>query len=190
MNVVRQKLDIDKIWWRNVQLGEFYNIERHHQIKGGGGSLYIEVPASIVPLTLEFLNVPKVDVENLQVITIEAGVVGVPNQFSPIEFHKKKGGRMRIARQNRRQPNSQRHPAWTAARGFPLATDDIGCKKDAEIYFPDGGLRIYIARTFDNKYYAGFTSGSRPPNMLRNNPMWDLYPESTKKPVGGVIEAV
>lgn len=28
-----QKLNIDRIWWRNVQPGEFYNIERYPQIQ-------------------------------------------------------------------------------------------------------------------------------------------------------------
>ena len=32
-----QQIDIESIWWRNVQPGEFYNIERYHQIRGGGG---------------------------------------------------------------------------------------------------------------------------------------------------------
>lgn len=187
--MTHSKLSIDKIWWRNVQLGEFYNIERFHQINGGGGSLYIEIPSSIVPLTLDFLGVTGADVENLGVITIEAGVVGAPGESGPIEFHKKKGGRMRIARQNRRQPNSQRHPAWTADRGFPIAPDSISSKEDAAPYFPQGGLRIYIAKTFDGEYYAGFTRGPRPATMARNHPMWDLYPPDTKRPVGGLITA-
>ena len=74
---------IDRIWWRNVQIGEFYNIERFQQIKGGGGSLYIEIPSSLVPDTLSFLGVETgstddVDTENLNVITIQARVMGAP----------------------------------------------------------------------------------------------------------------
>lgn len=182
-------LNIESIWWRNVQPGEFYNIERYHQIPGGGGSLYIEVPSSMVPETLEFLEVTSTNIDELPVITIEAGVVGAPGVTGPIEFQRKKGGRMRIARQNRRSPHSQRHPAWTARRGFPLAPDDIGSKEDALPYFPDGGLRIYIAKTSEGDFHAGFTMGPRPANIGRNHPMWDLYPASTRKPVGGVIDA-
>jgi hypothetical protein len=180
------KIEIDRIWWRNVQPGEFYNIERYHKIKGGGGSLYIEIPSSIVPETLDFLGKSHTNVDSLFVITIEVGVVGQSDVSSPIEFHRKAGGRMRIARQNRQQPNSQRHPAWTATNGFPRAPDGIGSKEEAMPYFPEGGLRVYIARSFEGKYYAGFTKGRRPTEMKSNDPSWDLY--SSNK-VGGVINA-
>lgn len=182
-----QKLNIDRIWWRNVQPGEFYNIERVPRIEGGGGSLYIEIPASMVLGTLDFLDATGAPVESLPVITIEAGVIGQPGLSGPIEFQRKNGGRMRIARQNRQQPHSQRHPAWTAARRFPSAPDDVGNKEEALRYFPEGGLRIYIAKTIEGDYYAGFTTGRRPADMKPNHPMWNLYPQG--KVVGGVIDA-
>lgn len=181
-----QKLNIDRIWWRNVQPGEFYNIERYPQIQGGGGSLYIEIPSSMVPETLDFLDATGANVEALPVITIEAGVVGQPGVSGPIEFQRKKGGRMRIARQNRQQTSSARHPAWTAARGFPTAPDDVANKEAALPYFPQGGLRIYIAKTFDGEYFAGFTKGPRPASVTTNSPMFKLYPQG--KVVGGVID--
>ncbi len=179
------KLNIHSIWWRNVQPGEFYNIERYHQIAGGGGSLYIEIPSSMVPATLNFLGVTEADVGSLPVITIEARVIGQPNVSGPIEFQRKNGGRMRIARQNRQQPHSQRHPAWVSDQGFPTAPDGIGSTDEARPYFPEGGLRIYIAKTIDGDYYAGFTKGPRPASMVPTNPMWELYGNR----VGGVIDA-
>lgn len=183
-----QKLNVDRIWWRNVQPGEFYNIERPHRLaSGGGGSLYIEIPSSIVAKTLDFLDATGFNVEDLPVITIEAGVVGRPGESGPIEFQRKAGGRMRIARQNRQQPNSQRHPAWIAQRGFPTAPNDVRSKEEALPYFPEGGLRIYIVKTVEGDYYAGFTKGPRPEDMRRNDPMWDLYPQG--KAVGDVIDA-
>jgi hypothetical protein len=181
-----QKLKIDRIWWRNVQPGEFYNIERHHQIQGGGGSLYIEIPGSMVPATLDFLGASGANVGSLPVITIEAGVIGQSGVSGPIEFHRKAGGRMRIARQNRQQPNSQRHPAWEATRGFPTAPDDVRSTEEALQYFPEGGLRVFIAKTVDGDYYAGFTKGPRPARMQPNDPMWELYSQNE---VGGVIDA-
>ncbi|GEO97300.1 hypothetical protein [Kocuria turfanensis] len=182
-----QKLNVDRIWWRNVQPGEFYNIERYHRIEGGGGSLYIEIPSSMVPATLDFLDATGTDVEALPTITIQAGVADTSGVSAPIEFQRKAGGRMRIARQNRQQPNSQRHPAWTAARGFPLAPDGVRNKEEALPYFPEGGLRIYIFKTVEGDYYAGFTKGLRPANMKPNNPAWDLYTQG--RTVGGVIDA-
>lgn len=181
---MEQILTIDRIWWRNVQPGEFYNIERHHRIAGGGGALYIEIPSSIVPETLDFLGVSGANVQQLPVITIEARVVGQSSVSGPIEFHEKAGGRMRIARQNRQQPNSQRHPAWIAERGFPTAPDGVSSKEEALHYFPDGGLRIYIAKTVEGDYYAGFKEGPRPASVKPNDPDWDLYSQDK---VGGVI---
>ncbi|MEA3588415.1 hypothetical protein J6I75_08625 [Pseudidiomarina sp. 1APP75-27a] len=182
---MKNKLNISRIWWRNVQPGEFYNIERHHQLRGGGGSLYIEIPSSMVPATLGFLGAETTDVRSLSVVEIEARVIGEPRISGPIEFHPKAGGRMRIARQNRQQPHSQRHPAWTSARKFPTAPDGVGSTEEARQYLPEGGLRIYIAKTVEGEYYAGFTTGSRPPHMTQNDPMWELYGNG----VGGVIDA-
>ncbi|MCC8408618.1 hypothetical protein LJ707_06735 [Mucilaginibacter sp. UR6-1] len=179
------KLNIESIWWRNVQPGEFYNIERHHRIEGGGGSLYIEIPSSMVPQTLNFLDVTETDFNSMASLVIEAFVIGNPKISGPIEFRSKAGGRMRIANQNRRQPSSQRHPAWTSTLGFPRASDEVSNKNEALEFFPEGGLRIYIAKTVDGNYYAGFTKGHRPSNIKENNPMFELY--STN--VGGVINA-
>lgn len=185
--MAQKKLNVDRIWWRNVPPGEFYNIERHHQIRGGGGSLYIEIPSSMVPETLGFLDMAGTDVDAFPVTTIQAGVVGQSAQSGPIEFHPKSGGRMRIARQNRQQPHSQRHPAWTVVRGFPTAPDDVQNKEDALPHFPEGGLRIYIVKTVEGDYYAGFTKGLRPANVKLGDPAWDLYTQG--KTVGGVIDA-
>lgn len=175
------KINIKRIWWRNVQLGEFYNIERFHRIPGGGGSLYIEIPGSIVSSTLDFLGATERDLP----LTIQASVIGNPSVSGEIEFQKKAGGRMRIANQNRQQPSSQRHPAWIESRGFPKAPDGIANKEDAMPYFPEGGLRIYIAQSTDGNYFAGFTKGVRPSDMPENHPMWELYNSG----VGGLIEA-
>ena len=181
-----QQVNIEKIWYRNVQLGEFYNIERVPKIAGGGGSLYIEIPNSLVQRTLEFLNADGEDVSSLPVITIDAGVIGSPSQHAPIEFHPKRGNRMRIARQNRQQASSLRHPAWSPDNGFPKAPDGVTSKAEAEAYFPDGGIRIYIAKSYDGQFFAGYTTGYRPPTMKPEHPMWELYCQTG---VGGVINA-
>lgn len=181
-----QKLNITQIWWRNVPPGEFYNIERHHQIEGGGGSLYIEIPSSMVRDTLNFLGTTDATFQLNGEFVIQAGVIGQPNLSGPITFKPKSGGRLRIARQNRQQPNSQRHPAWTSTYGFPTAPSNVTSTLSAMSYFPNGGLRIYIAKTDVGHYYAGFKTGPRPANMKQNDPNWNLYAESG---VGGVINA-
>ncbi|MBI9079928.1 MAG: hypothetical protein JEY79_09345 [Pseudodesulfovibrio sp.] len=182
----KKTITTDSIWWRNVQPGEFYNIERYHRIGGGGGSLYIEIPGSMVAATLDFLDVTSGNLNELPV-TINAGTIGKLGIFSPIEFQKKSGGRMRIVNQNRQQPNSQRHPAWTADLGFPTAPDDVRNKEEALPYFPKGGLRIYISKTAEGEYFAGFTQGTLPARLESNSLMKALYPQ--RNIPGGVINA-
>lgn len=178
-------IEIDKVWWRQVQLGEFYNIERHPQIAGGGGSLYIEIPSSMKEKTLNFLGYELEEGEASLPISISAHVLTDPGVIGILEFKSKAGGRLRISNQNRRQESTMRHPAWTKAYGFPEAPDWISNREEAADYFPEGGLRIYIARSTSGDYYAGFTMGERPGNMDVNDPNWELY---NSKGVGGVIE--
>lgn len=184
-----QMLNIERIWWRNVRKGEFFNIERHPNVtKGGQGSLYIEVPESLTPKTLDFLGV-----SNIASLphTIQAGLADDMNSTisGPIEFRRKSHSspRMFIARQNRQMRGAERHPAWDRARGFPSAPDEIQTREEAESYFPDGGLRVYIAKTSDGDYYAGFTTGRRPADMDEDDPAWDLFSQGSV--VGDVIYA-
>lgn len=185
-----KEVPIDLIWWRNVRPGEFYNVERHPNVTTGGqGSLYFEIPGSLVPKTLDFLGLDSL--ESLPHVIqaglsddIESGI------FGPIEFRRKskKSDRMRIARQNRQMTGAQRHPAWDSSRGFPSAPNSVQSSNESAPYFPEGGLRIYIAKTVEGDYYAGFTTGSHPAGMGRDDPAWDLYTQGLS--VGGVIYAI
>lgn len=182
-----QSIEVDQVWWRNVQKGEFYNIEREHKIEGGGGSLYIEIPASLVADTLEFLDRQPSELHDGEPIVINAHVFANPEESGLIEFRTKKGGRMRIARQNRRQPGSLRHPAWTSKYGFPVAPDNLSMNRsDFDKFFPEGGLRIFIVKSVQGDYYAGFTKGPRPEDLSPSDPNSVLYPESSRTP-GGLI---
>lgn len=185
---MRRDITVDQVWWRNVQKGEFYNIEREHKIDGGGGSLYIEIPSSLVEETLEFLERPRSDLQDGEPIIIDAFVFADPQKSAPIEFRTKKGNRMRIARQNRRQPGSLRHPAWTSEYGFPQAPDNLRANKaDFVQYFPEGGLRIFIVKSIEGDYFAGFTKGPRPSGLPIDDPNSELYPSSSRIP-GGLIK--
>ena len=176
---------IEKVWWRRVQLGEFYNIERHPQIAGGGGSLYIEIPTSMKEKTLNFLGYGLQEGEAALPISIEAHVISDPMVTFKLEFKSKAGNRLRISNQNRRQESTMRHPAWTKTYGFPEAADWVNNREEAAEFYPEGGLRIYIARSTDGEYFAGFTKGPRPDGMTPEDPSWELY---DNKAVGGVIE--
>lgn len=179
---------VDSILWRNVPIGEFYNVERNPStgVQGGRGSLYFEIPRGVVPGALEFLGFPGLDVGTMDPIIIEAKAIGNPAVSATLEFRRKSGGRIRIANQNRQQPDSKRHPAWVEALGFPKAPDSVASSTDAQPYFPVGGLRIYIVKTVSGEYFAGFTKGLRPAGMIRDDPMWGLYNSQDN---GGLIKA-
>ena len=182
-----RNIEVDQVWWRNVQKGEFYNIERGHALEGGGGSLYIEIPSSLVEGTLEFLGCEPSELRDGEPIVINAHVFANPEESGLIEFRTKKGKRMRIARQNRRRPGSLRHPAWTSKYGFPATPDDLNMSRsEFDMYFPEGGLRIFIVKSVQGEYYAGFTKGPRPEDLPLNDPNSALYPETSKTP-GGLI---
>jgi len=178
-------IDVEQVWWRRVQLGEFYNIERAPQIPGGGGSLYIEIPTSMKEKTLNFLGYSLQEGEAALPIVINARVIGDPETIGKLEFNSKAGNRLRISKQNRQQPASMRHPAWTKPYGFPEAPDTLKNREEASAFFPEGGLRIYIVRTRSGEYYAGFTVGERPADMAPDDPNWELYNNSD---VGGVFD--
>lgn len=184
-------IPVSCVWWCAVQLGEFFNIERDPGLLGGGGGArYIEIPTTLVPATLEFLGV-AVPVDNLPanqaVATIPAHAIGAPDVVADINFRSKSaasGRRLLIADQNRQAKPNRRHPAWRAERGFPQAPDSVANRFEAEQHYPEGGLRIYLVKTTDGEFYAGFTTGRQPPPAWAASPvMRMLYDEGR----GGLI---
>ena len=175
---------IDSIWYRTVQVGEFFNIERHPRtIPGGGGARYIEIPTTMVEDTLTFLGLSAVPGEELPEATISARVIGDPTVVGELEFKRKAGGRLRIANQNRQATPEARHPAWRFDRGFPKAADDVGSSEEAGKYYPDS-IHLFLVLGADGDYYAGFTTGTQYP---------ETWPDDTRlhglfsDPLGGLI---
>ena len=168
--------EVHSVWWRRVQLGEFFNIERSpYLVSGGGGARYIEIPRSLVGPTQHFLGVvPRADGSPTEK-TIVARVIGEPDVSGELQFLRKAGGRLRIANQNRQATPESRHPAWRSDRGFPRAPDSVKSSAEARPYYPDGGLRVYIVRTVDGEYYAGFTKGPAPAHLPDDSLTRKLY---------------
>jgi hypothetical protein len=176
---------IKAIWFRVLQLGEFYNIERDpRNMLGGRGSLYVEIPKSLVQPTLDFFGepMPPDGSDGFIVQAIPIGVRGTT--ASPITVMPKKGGRLRISNQNRQATPNRRHPAWGKVVGFPSAPNGVTDREAANAYFPSGGVRIFIAKLDDDSFAAGFTKGPPPASIPVTSPIRDLYNNSI---VGGVI---
>lgn len=170
---------IHAIWWRVLQLGEFFNIERRPDlIQGGGGSRYIEIPQSLTKQTLEFFEYEAPAIGDLG-FTIEAVPIGSKDGVAfPINVQVKAGGRLRITNQNRQANPNRRHPAWSSTAGFPQAPNDIHSREEAAAYFPDGGVRVFIGKLDDGSFVAGFTQGSAPAEISPTSSLRRLYVNS------------
>ncbi len=173
------------IWWRDLQLGEFFNIERRPDlIEGGGGSRYIEIPQSMTKETLAFFEHEEPATGDRGFI-VEAVPIGSKDGVAfPINIQVKTGKRLRIANQNRQANPNRRHPAWSASAGFPQTPDNIPSREEAASHFPDRGVRVFIAKLDDDSFVAGFTCGSAPTEIPPTCSLRRLYVNSG---VGGVL---
>lgn len=159
---------IHSIWHRRITPGDFCNIERAVGAgpPGGGGALYIDIPESVRVGLFKMLDLesPAPDENQWPNLSIDAKVLGDVGQSGTVAFEHIRAGdpRYRIPRQNRQSPGGARHPAWTAANGFPVAPDDINSTEAAGEIIA-GGLRIFIVRSLTGDYYAGFTEGTNMP---------------------------
>lgn len=117
---------IDRIFYRRLTDADLFNIEKGQaavQGQGGASQTYIDIPASVVPALFEMLHATTPP-EARMPVSVEAQVIGSPGDKGILEFaprYKKADGdgRYRITKQNRQFAGGARHPAWTAARGFP-----------------------------------------------------------------------
>lgn len=174
-----ENAEVDMLWWRNVQPGEFYNIERTMSKPGGGGARYIEIPKSMVKNTLTFLGYDSSkEGEFSQSLSIDAHVMSDPQVTAKLEFKPKTSGRLRISNQNRHSEATMRHPAWTKRYGFPEAPDSVGSPEEVRAYYPEGGLRVYVVHTTNGEYYAGYTKGKRPNGIDMDDVNARLYDEN------------
>jgi hypothetical protein len=118
--------------------------------------------------------------------TIQAVPIGSTDGVAyPIDLKIKTGDRLRIANQNRQASPNRRHPAWSHARGFPVAPDDVRTTDEAKAYLPPGGIRVFIGKLDDGSYLAGFTEGDTPPNNIA--PGMSLRRLWVNHGVGGVL---
>lgn len=173
---------ITEVWYRRLTNDNFFNIEKPQpQGAGGTGAQYIETPAGMVDDTLAFFG------RSSRTFTVDAKAVGLPAQVAePLEFKEKsKDGRLRID-QNRRF--GTRHSAWSPSLGFPTAPASVTDGASAGLHLPPGGVRVFVAKTSDGDYWAGYTSGPEPSFAARAG-IGALWNDSTSSS-GGVIKGL
>jgi DNA polymerase III delta prime subunit len=202
--------EIKSILYRKLTAGDFYNIERQNDPVGGGGQRYFDIPlgnmADGVRSVVQFLrdaerveDIDPADVETWPELTIEVRKIGEPGTKETLQFKPRRGGndRYRIANQNRFSDEGGRHPAWRAENGFPQSDGDLQNAVDTAGKFPDiddGLYKIYVVKTLDNEYYAGFVESTNMPpgwpegfgldEMFGNNASGIITFDTTGIPVG------
>ncbi|KAF6575583.1 AAA family ATPase [Paenibacillus polymyxa] len=148
---------VDGIFYKKINPGDLWNIERPPGIvTGGGGQTYINLAIDDTQL-VEFLKyghtTPKpADHKGRNTIEIVASTLGNPTQTSTITFDPRSGRNdYTIANQHR-----NRHPAWTSTAGFPSVPTGCRSADDVKGTGITTDLVIVIIRTLDGKYTAGY----------------------------------
>ena len=160
---------IQYVWHRQITRGDFFNIERTAAAgpQGGGGQLFIDIPNSVREglFTMLGLEAPADVNGEWPSGQVDAQVVGHPTESGLLHFglNRRDDRRYRIQNQNRQTTNTERHPAWTAAKGFPEAPDSVKTPEEAGAYIQDG-VHIFIVKSLTGDYYAGFTTGTTMPD--------------------------
>lgn len=168
---------VAQIFWRAVTKADFFNVERGADAgpRTGGGQLYFSISFGhhLDHAALgAFLGVdpPEAIATTRPTARIDASVLEEPSVSAPLEFRPRyqppqPGDRYYVARQNRRRPNGERHPAWMPARGFPTAPEDISGPDDPAV--PDlSHLKICVLRDEEGAYHAAFVNRSGRPATL------------------------
>ena len=169
---------VNEIFWRQVTNADFFNIERARGQgpSTGGGQLWVSISfgAHLDHAAFgAFLGIepPEAVTSTRPRRTIQVHALHAPDAVGPLEFgaHYRPGSqgddRYYIARQNRRRPRGERHPAWMPDSGFPHAPEEIDDKDHPSI--PDlSQLKILVLRAEDGSYHASFVNTRKRPSGL------------------------
>ena len=188
---------ITSVFWRRVTPGDFFNIERGASAgpASGGGQLYIDIPLGSGISLQDFGNFVSdallaSDDSSWNTIEIQAYSVSAPVVTAPLTLTPRRGGnrRYRIANQNRQAIEGQRHPAWSASRGFPLAPDDVSSSTDSRM--PDlSFLKIFIARTDLGEFLAGYTNAdTMPTSWPQGSGLEILFERNAQVGADGIVQ--
>ena len=162
---------IERIFYRKINPSDFKKLYDIDRPEGGGGQTYLEAAGIPNEKIVDFLSYAEVSDSPLKekgetrsVYTFNAYVLGNSKVGSAfIEFAPRSGrNNYRISRQNMKY----KHPAWSVDNGFPEANKDTNGD-----YTSDGNFEgiieimvIWIIKTSNRKYYAGFVNKDTMPD--------------------------
>ncbi|PEL25826.1 AAA family ATPase [Bacillus pseudomycoides] len=166
---------INAIFFKKINNGDLWNIDRPPgSVAGGGGQTYINVAVDTDSLH-EFMSgatsiVPKPGhIHGNSTYTVIAKSLHDSTQTGPIVIDPRNNRTdYRITQQALHQ---NRHPAWLNANtGFPVINRGA---TSANTTTTATNLRIFIIRTTDNEYYAGYVNSANKPTTWSNLPSLD-----------------
>lgn len=162
---------IERIFYRKINPSDFKKIYDIDRPEGGGGQTYLEAAGIPNEKIVDFLSYAEVSDSPLKekgetrsVYTFNAYVLGNSKVGSAfIEFAPRSGrNNYRISRQNMKY----KHPAWSVDNGFPEANKDTNGDYTSDGNFEGiiDNLVIWIIKTSNRKYYAGFVNKDTMPD--------------------------
>lgn len=157
---------VEAIFYKKINPGDLLNID-HALHAGGGGQTYLDLAGIDQNELCRFLEYGQV-IERTNPPTgdhrrkfgIYAYAIGT-NESKLIEFDPR-NNRPNYKLSDQR---SNRHPAWTPRFGFPASPEGARYARDVT-NIPN--LLVYIVRTSEHKYYAGFVNIPSIPNEWPN----------------------
>lgn len=162
---------IERIFYRKINPSDFKKLYDIDRPEGGGGQTYLEAAGITNEKIVDFLSYAEVSDSPLKekgetrsVYTFNAYVLGNSKAGSAfIEFAPRSGrNNYRISRQNMKY----KHPAWSVDNGFPEANKDTNGDYTSDGNFEGiiDNLVIWIIKTSNRKYYAGFVNKDTMPD--------------------------
>ena len=153
---------VERIFYRKINPSDFKKMYDIDKPASGGGQTYIEAAGIANEAIYDFfeyaVSTPWTGDPNRKTFKANVFVLGTDEQ-QELEFEPRAGRNYKISRQNLRH----KHKAWSPENGFPVprivdnhySNDFTGIIEN---------LIIFIIRTSDRNYYAGFVNSENLPS--------------------------
>lgn len=167
---------VDSIVFRRMTYADFFNINKvGGEEKGGGGQSYIDFPIRNISLEswFEFLGQNTgVGAGNRPQWDFNINSLGLDDSKN-LRIYQRRAASVSIASQKIQSRSSNRVPSWHPDNSFPVD------------YNPDADhLVVYVVKTTDNEYWAGwFLQNEIPINWENNDELSVLFEED----VAGIL---
>lgn len=154
---------VERVFYRKINPSDFKKMYDIDKPATGGGQTYIEAAgisnAAIDDFFQYATSTPWSGDANRNKYVANVFVLGTDEQ-QEIEFEPRAGRNYKISRQNLRH----RHKAWSETNGFP-APRIVDNKYSSDFTGIIENLIIFIIRTSDRNYYAGFVNSQNLPEQ-------------------------